>query len=86
MSEVGSGLQRVWEPLKLGPYTLKHRIVMTPHGVGWGQPGGCTIAWDSFVQCAANDVIKIKSVSEWIRHFREANYSQVVVQRIRDLV
>lgn len=28
-------LSRVWEPFQLGPITLKHRIVMTPHGVGW---------------------------------------------------
>ena len=62
------------------------KVLFAPHGVGWGQPGGCTIAWDCFVQCAANDVIKIKSMSQWIRHFREANYSQVIVQRVRDLV
>ncbi len=28
-------LSRVWEPIDIGPHTLKHRIGMTPHGMGW---------------------------------------------------
>jgi 2,4-dienoyl-CoA reductase-like NADH-dependent reductase (Old Yellow Enzyme family) len=33
--DAGPTLSRVWEPFQLGPLALKHRIVMTPHGVGW---------------------------------------------------
>lgn len=35
MSKPNRHLERVWEPIQLGPHTIKHRIVMTPHGVGW---------------------------------------------------
>lgn len=62
------------------------KLRFAPHFCGWGQSAGCSFAFDGVVQCAANDKITLRAWADKLRHFREPDYSQVVVQRIRDLV
>jgi|GEM_PF-5841499 len=62
------------------------KLRFAPHHVGWSQPSGGSFAFDGVVQCAADDKITLRAWDDKFRHFREADYSQVVVQRIRDLV
>ena len=58
------------------------KLRFAPHFCGWGQ-SEVTFAFDGVVQCAAGDVITLRAWQDSFRHFREADYSQVVVQRIR---
>lgn len=62
------------------------KLRFAPHFTGWGQSAGCSFAFDGVVRCAANDKITLRAWTDKLRHFRESDYSQVVVQRIRDLV